>query len=185
MSEFAEKNSGWALSRIIFLEMVINKYELAAGSSYIPLPKPISQKHAIVNVHNMDHACFFWTVTSFLNPLSKNINLERTSSYPHYSEVLNIKGLDIKMPLSQITKFEKMNNISVNVYALELNHSPKSSSSSSSQFYTVVPARLAKNKLERHVNLLLLQSKYYPQLSVDSGILSGGARGARHPGGRL
>ncbi|XP_057671239.1 uncharacterized protein LOC130902972 [Diorhabda carinulata] len=64
------------------------------------------------------------------------------------------------MPLHQISKFEKSNNISVNVYALDLieinNKKP---------FYKVYPVRLAKSIHEKHVNLLLIQNTYFPKLN--------------------
>lgn len=41
----------------------------------------------------------------------------RTSSYPHWS-VLNLQNIQFPMTLNQIQKFEALNEISVNVYAI-------------------------------------------------------------------
>ncbi|KAJ8914372.1 hypothetical protein NQ315_011360 [Exocentrus adspersus] len=43
-SEFREKNSGWTLKQIMFLDVNINKFNPIAASSYIKLPKAIKNK---------------------------------------------------------------------------------------------------------------------------------------------
>ncbi|XP_057656839.1 uncharacterized protein LOC130894211 [Diorhabda carinulata] len=158
LSEFQERDSGFALSKIISLEVNINKFEIGNGSSYIKLPEPIQKKQGCINIKNSDQACFYWSIVSALYP-AKN-HKELTSSYPYYSTVLNTQDLEAPMPLHQISKFEKSNNISVNVYALDLieinNKKP---------FYKVYPVRLAKSIHEKHVNLLLIQNTYFPKLN--------------------
>lgn len=60
LSEFQERDSGYALQKVISLEININKLEFGnGGSSYIKLPPQIAAKHACVNVRNSDNACFF------------------------------------------------------------------------------------------------------------------------------
>ncbi|XP_072388457.1 uncharacterized protein [Diabrotica undecimpunctata] len=157
LSEFAEKDSGAALSKVISLEVNINKVEIGNGSSFIDLPKEISNKKACINVHNVDQACFYWSIVSALYPVPTNP--QRVSKYPHYSTVLQTDKLESPMPINQISKFEKSNAISVNVFALELNVVKDK------QFYEVVPARLTPQKMEKHVNLLLIQDKYFPKLN--------------------
>ncbi|XP_072388760.1 uncharacterized protein [Diabrotica undecimpunctata] len=159
LSEFAEKDSGFALNKIISLAVNINKFQLGNVSSYIRLPEPILKKNACINIKNTDHNCFYWAIVSALRaPINKN-HAEETSSYPYFTEVLQTENLDSPMPLTKISKFEKLNNISVNVYALELVQTDKT------LFYTVLPARLTENKRDTHVNLLLVQNKYYPRLN--------------------
>nr|CAH7717033.1 unnamed protein product [Callosobruchus chinensis] len=156
LSEFQERDSGFALQSIISLEVNINKLEMGNGTSYIKLPDQILKKHACINVQNDDQACFYLSIVSALYPKDKNS--QRTSVYPHYSVVLNRENLDSPMSLQKISKFEKINNISVNVYSLELIKIDERS------LYNVVPAKLTKNKLHRHVNLLLVQNVYFPKL---------------------
>lgn len=150
LEEFQEKDSGWALNKIINLEVNINKLEMGnGGSSYISLPKNIAMKHACINVKNNDDACFAWAIVSAIHPA--NTHSDRLSSYPHYSSVLNLDNITFPITLQQVAKFEKQNNISVNVYALKLYRDN----------FTVTPARVTKTKLERHVNLLMIQNKYF------------------------
>ncbi|XP_045466456.1 uncharacterized protein LOC123675190 [Harmonia axyridis] len=164
MEDMSNKGSGWALSKIIHLEIAINKFEMGncaggvGGSSYIKLPNQISKKKACINVKNNDEACFFWSVVSALYPTKTNS--DRTTNYPFYSSVLRTDGLELPMKLSQITKFEKMNDISVNVYGLQLTEKENQS------FYSVSPLRLTQHHLaHNHVNLLIVQDKYFPNLS--------------------
>ncbi|KAJ8916392.1 hypothetical protein NQ315_014602 [Exocentrus adspersus] len=80
-----------------------------------------------------------------------NLHVDRTASYPHPTTVFNLDGLEFPMQISSISKFEKLNQISVNVYQLKL---------VGKKNFNLTPARLTQSKLERHVNLLLIQDKY-------------------------
>jgi len=63
--EFQERDSGWSLIKLIRLEMNVNHYTPMAGSSFIPLPRLLLTKKAIVNVCNEnDQHCFKWALIS-------------------------------------------------------------------------------------------------------------------------
>jgi len=67
------------------------------------------------------------------------------SSYPHYTTVLTLISDDIEFPmtLKNIGKFERLNNVSINVYGIEEQK--------------ILSLRLADNTREKHVNLLYVQ----------------------------
>ncbi|XP_060525076.1 uncharacterized protein LOC132701296 [Cylas formicarius] len=157
MSEFQERDSGWALNNIIYLEININKFEMGNGSSFVELPKEIANKRACINIRNDDQACFYWSVVCGLFPARFRQYLP--SSYPYYKSVLKTENLQTPMEMNKISKFEKDNDISINVYILEFNKNEKTS------FFSVLPARLTKEKREKHSNLLLIQNKYYPKVN--------------------
>ena len=48
------------------------KYVSLGGSSYIPFPKFLAAKKAIINLKNEDDECFKWRITRALNPVEKN-----------------------------------------------------------------------------------------------------------------
>lgn len=131
----------------------INKYTPQIGSSYIDLPSEIKRKQACINVKNSDDACFAWAIVSALYPVAHGRHPERTSSYPDYRHVLNLDGIEMPITRAAITKFEKLNNISVNTYYLRLKNN----------HYFCEPSRLTKKKEERHVNLLLIQNIYFDE----------------------
>lgn len=143
LDEFQERDSGWALSRILNLTVNINKYNPLRAGCHIELPRKIMLQRAVVNVKSRDNACFAWAVIAALYPAERNSF--HTSSYPHYSTVLNLHGIDFPMTLNQIKKFEQQNNISVNVYSMETKE--------------IVPIRVSKQKLNQHVNLLYVQDQ--------------------------
>lgn len=147
--EFEENKSGWSLLEIKYLEININKYTPMGGSTYMKLPKFIENKKAVLNIKNSDQYCFLWSIMAALFPVNDNSTI--TSSYPDFREVLNLDKLDFPMKLKDISKFESLNNISVNVYGLE------SAFENDRLTYEIVgPLRYAPQKLNTHVNLLLI-----------------------------
>jgi len=90
----------------------------------------------------MDNACFAWSVVAALYPAEQHV--DRTISYPHYTSVLNLQDIQFPMTLKDITKFERLNRVSVNVYTIEEQK--------------VLPMALkTDDKKEKHVNLLYVQ----------------------------
>ncbi|XP_076638299.1 uncharacterized protein LOC143350233 [Colletes latitarsis] len=141
LDEFQERDSGWALSRILNLIVNVNKYMPMHAGCVIQLPREIRLKKAVINVCSTDNACFAWSVVAALYPAESHVSL--ASSYPHYTTVLNIQDIEFPMTLNQIKKFVHINNISINVYTIENKK--------------VLPIRVTDKKMERHVNLLYLE----------------------------
>ncbi|XP_018365779.1 PREDICTED: uncharacterized protein LOC108762993 [Trachymyrmex cornetzi] len=111
------------------------------AACHIEVPREIAAKRAVINVHTMDNACFAWSVVAALYPAEKYT--ERESSYPHYTTVLNLTGIEFPVTLRDIPKFERLNTVSINVYGIENKQ--------------VLPLRLTSDKKEKHVNVLYLQ----------------------------
>ncbi|GFX95355.1 uncharacterized protein TNCV_849451 [Trichonephila clavipes] len=57
---FQEKESGWSLYSILYLEIRVDKFNPLHASSFIDLPAIIKTKHAVINVQNDDNLCFKW-----------------------------------------------------------------------------------------------------------------------------
>ncbi|XP_025155226.1 uncharacterized protein LOC112588726 [Harpegnathos saltator] len=72
---------------------------------------------AVINVQFMDNACFAWAVIVALCPADKNA--DRQSSYPYYISVLNMQDIEFPMRINQIKKFERLNDISINIHSAE------------------------------------------------------------------
>uniref|UniRef100_A0A6P7G7M8 Uncharacterized protein LOC114336797 isoform X1 n=1 Tax=Diabrotica virgifera virgifera TaxID=50390 RepID=A0A6P7G7M8_DIAVI len=150
-SEFQEKESNWALQEILFLDININRCALISGKKHLKLPLSIIRKHAVLNIQNNDDACFFWCIMAALFP--REGNPVTPDSYPDYKENLNLDNIEVPMKLKDISKFEVMNNISVNVFGLETYYKEK-------KMYTEVvgPLHFTSRKMPTHVNLLLLSN---------------------------
>jgi len=108
---------------------------------YVKLPRDITTKKVVINVQSMDNACFAWSVVAALYPAEKHV--DRTKSYSHYTSVLNLQDIQFPMTLKDITKFKRLNRMSVNVYTIEEQK--------------IFPIRLTDDKKEKHVNLLYVQ----------------------------
>ncbi|XP_070526693.1 uncharacterized protein [Cardiocondyla obscurior] len=98
-------------------------------------------KKAIINVQSTDNACFTWSIVAVLHPAERH--MERELSYPYYSTVLNLEGIEFPVTLKQIKKFEQLNNILINVYGIEEQK--------------ILPIRLTDVKKERHIHMLYVQ----------------------------
>lgn len=152
IEEFQENGSSWTLEEIIELVINVNVFEVFTGSTYIPTPKFVADKKAVINVQNNDEECFKWAILSALYPATRDA--QRVSKYRAYESVLNFDGIDFPVDLKQISQFEKQNvDISVNVYIL------KKTFNYDKQFLEqkIVPVRLTKNVKTKHVHLLLLR----------------------------
>jgi len=75
---------------------------------------------------------------------------ERESSYPHYMTVLNLTNIEFLISFKDISKFERLNMVSINVYGIENKQ--------------VLLLRLTDDKKEKHVNLLYLQDSHNDNL---------------------
>lgn len=106
-------------------------------------------KKAVINIKNNDIYCFAWAVVAGLFP-PKGLECD-TNSYPHYSAVLDLVNINFPITIRDIPKFEAQNNISVNVYSLE-----KIKKDFKQKYEIIGPLHYTKNKLARHVNLLLI-----------------------------
>lgn len=109
------KGSGWHVQRINKLFMSQAKYLEYGGSSYLKLKEWIALKHVIINIKNYDNECFKWSILAHLYPVKKDS--QRVSKYHQYKDELNFEGINFPVKLSDISKFEKLNKMSINVLA--------------------------------------------------------------------
>ena len=108
--------SGWVFYKIIKLELHTVSYRPLRGNTWIPLPKELADKKAIINMKNKDNKCFMWCVLRKLNP--KDDNAERVDKELRKKEnTLNMEGIEYPVSLKKdISKFEKQNpEISITV----------------------------------------------------------------------
>ena len=110
---FTNEGSGWVVERVEFLMLDIARYRPICGGSYIPLPKEIQVKRAVVNVKNRDDDCLRWSLRASLFPAARDT--ERPGKYPTDDE-LDFEGINAPTPIDQIERVEKKNNLALNVF---------------------------------------------------------------------
>ena len=137
---FLKRGSGWVLDKILKVYVNIGKYKPLKGSSYIQLPKELSNsRRGILNIQNQDNKCFMWSVLASIHPA--NDNRWRVGHYIRYEHELDLTGLNFPMKVNHIPKFKRQNQISVNVFGYESG---------------AYPIYISKHRFARHVNLLLI-----------------------------
>ena len=111
--------SGLRLHSIIKFELHTVRYNPLRGETWIPLPKELANKKAIINPKNKDNKCFLWCVLRALNP--KDGNPERLDKKLKEKEnTLNMEGIEYPVGLKDIDKFERQYpNISITVFGYE------------------------------------------------------------------
>lgn len=159
MSEFQERDSGWTLIQVKWLDININKVSALSGSEYIPTPKNLAYKRACINIINKDAFCFKWSViAAFHNGNGPKPNLPSKYAVNNISDdIINISGgrrlnftsMSFPTDIKDIHLFEKNNiDISINVFGYD------------NKLKTVIgPYYITKNEKQFHINLLLLESE--------------------------
>ena len=168
IQNFNQRGSNWRFERVLSLDVHFTDFQPLRGSTFLPLPRKISRKKAVINMKNTDDQCFKWSVVRALNPVAKNS--ERiTKELKDQSERLDWRGLKFPVKLDQIVIFEKFNpQISINVFGFE---------------GVVYPLRLSKRKSEQRerseneqtINLLLIsdgEKQHYCLIKSLSRLLS-------------
>ena len=139
----SDGGSDWAFYKVIKLELHTISYRPLRGNTWLPLPKELANKKAIINMKNKDNKCFLWCVLRKLNP--KDDNTERVDKELIEKEnTLNMEGIEYPVSLKDINKFEKQNpNISITV--LSYNEKDK-----------VHPLSVSEYVYNREVDIILL-----------------------------
>ncbi|GBM90905.1 hypothetical protein AVEN_46391-1 [Araneus ventricosus] len=90
-----------------------------------------------------------WAILSALYPTEKDAL--RVTKYKPYENELKFEGIEfpVKMEDGVFKRFEKLNNVSVDIYAYD----------KSSENKDIYPLRITGNKLDKHVNLLYMKNE--------------------------
>ena len=102
------RGSGWIFDEVLHFDILTNVYKPLAGSSWVPLPKFLASKKAIINPKNSDRECFKWAVTEAVYPQKSNRD-RITKTSKDNAEKFNWDGIKFPVKLSQISLFEKNN----------------------------------------------------------------------------
>ncbi len=142
---YQRNGSAWLIDRVLKLDLLTATYQPLAGSYYIPLPKKLAVKKAIINVQNKDDKCFAWSVLAALYP--RNSDAQLVTYYKPHLNTLKLTGMKFPVRTRQIPLFERMNNgLAVNVFAYDDKDG-------------VYPLHITKNrKADKVINLMLIDN---------------------------
>ena len=118
MATFQRRGSNWRFRRVVKLDINTVEYKPLRGNSYIPLPKKLASKKAIINMKNEDKQCFKWCVTRAFNPVKEHP--ERiTKLLIKQAEEFIWDEVEFPISLKDIDTFEKNNKVSIHVFGYE------------------------------------------------------------------
>ena len=115
----ALRNSKFVFDRVLHMDIDFHRLNLTRGSSYVPLPDWLTKKKAIINPKNSDMECFKWAVIAAMKWEEINRDHQRVSELKRYEGEFDWSGLEFPVSLRDINKFERNNEIGVNILAVE------------------------------------------------------------------
>ena len=135
--------SGWVFYKIIKLELHTVSYRPLRGNTWIPLPKELADKKAIINMKNKNNECFLHCVLRAIYPT--NNHPERVDKELMEKEnTLNMEGIEYPVSFKDIGLFEKQNP-DISIMVLGFNEKDK-----------VYPLRVSEHVYNRKHNIILL-----------------------------
>ena len=148
--EFLRNGSGWILESIDYLRLFSAEYAPMNGKGHIPTPKAIVDKKAIINPQNENDNCVMYCIAAsqHYGEIDQN-NPHLPAQYEPFFVRYNFEGCSMPMEIDDFTKFEKNNNMAINVYHIKHDGN------------LISPLRITQRevKLEDYVNLLLIEGE--------------------------
>ena len=140
-----KEGSGFMVDSVEKLDVCTYRYSPIQASNFIPTPKWIADKKAVINIKNDDGRCFEYSVLAALRLEKENIihHLERVHAYAPY--LGKLKSVTPNMRIQDIPKFERENNIPIAVYTVK--HGEK----------TIYPLYITKMRNKPPIQLLLIE----------------------------
>ena len=163
---FIHMGSGWFLKEINLLRLAVYKCNPFGGCSSISLPIP--NKHSILNIRCSDQRCFVYSVLAAFRRCS---NPTRYTSYLDLVPTLNLRGLSFPTKLSEIPKFEKNNNVTINVFGLFSREDLTVQELSAKNKFLPHPMYISTNfdaNTCKHINLLLYKNHFMLIRNINS-----------------
>ena len=96
IAKFISKDSDVRFHSVIKLELHTVEYVPLRGDTWIPLPKELPNKKAIINMKNEDNKCFLWCVLRSLNPKEHNTEILDKKLKEN---TLNMEGIEYPVSL--------------------------------------------------------------------------------------
>jgi hypothetical protein len=154
IDRFVNQGSFWNVNRIIKVDIRIGKYITRYGCYDKKLPYVLYNKKALLNIKTFDDKCFLWSIIAHKFPVDYSDYKQQcnVSNYLKYENYFNTDDIKFPVSLEMITKFEKKNHLSINIYGYRLMEELLK--------FEIVPIKIAKN-FGNNINLLLYEDHFY------------------------
>ena len=114
---FELNGSGWVFSHFQDLQLILWQLDPLRGSTYIPLPRWIQTRRAVVNVTGTGDDCFNWTLLADMQPV--DVLADRRGKYAEHMGRYDFSSLPFPTPLQSVGSFALGSNMSINVYGVD------------------------------------------------------------------
>ena len=151
--ESAVKGSGWFYRKVHKFEVRISQNMPLYARSYMLLPKQFAHCKSLINIKNLDDYCFKYCVLSKFVNENKDLWISYLNR-PDLDKKYDWSDINFPTALTDISKFEKRNNISINVFGIE--KKIETSNGQSCMVHQVFPLKVSDKQLEDHRDLLLV-----------------------------
>ena len=108
--------SGWVFSHFQDIQLALWQLDPLRGSAYIPLPRWIQTRRAVVNVTGTGDGCFKWAILAGMHPV--DVHADRRGKYVEDMGSYNFSSLPFPTPIQSIGLFALRKNMSINVYGV-------------------------------------------------------------------
>ena len=115
----ALRNSKFVFDGVLHMDIDFHRFYLTRGSSHVLLPDWLTKKKAIINPKNSDMECFKWAVIASMKWEEIGNNPERVSKLRRYEGDFDWSDIEFPVSFRDINKFERNNEIGVNILAVE------------------------------------------------------------------
>ena len=156
---FLYMGSGWFLKEVIQLRLSMYVYNPIGGADTDQVKEILARKKSILNITGCRNKCFLYCILAKLHRFKKAVN--RATTYAPYLNELDTSNITFPVKLSQINKFEKKNNIRINVFGM---FRSQVGSFQPYPMYISNNSSLSQDTTSRgqvHVDLLLYDNHYY------------------------
>ena len=160
---FLYMGSGWFLKEVLLVRLSMFKYNPLGGQDKDVVKEILAKKKSVLNITGCGNLCFVYCVLACIHKVKNAAT--RASTYVPFLSELDISGITFPVKLNKISKFEKKNCISINVFGM---FKGEAGSYQPYPMYISSYSSTAQSKADRsngrgelHVDLLLYHDHYY------------------------
>ena len=116
VSEYNNRGSNWTVSKVLRLDVKCAMYRPLGGGCCIELPDFIKKTRAVINLKTEGNSCFLFHVLYHILERKSNQGEKTVRYLAARASQINMDGIRTPVTLADIPKFEKQNNIAINVF---------------------------------------------------------------------
>ena len=115
IEQYERCGSGWIFDKHCSSKLEIAKYSPLSASGSVYIPKKLKNIRSVLNIKSKDNKCFLYCLLAKLYSYD-GPHPDRYTKYLDHVDKINMGGAEFPVKIKDITKIEKLNNISISVF---------------------------------------------------------------------